>query len=160
MTDAAHPPEDPDRARRLLESHQFSRGLDPDEIAVLAESATLSDFDAGAVIFEAGDTADTFYLVRSGLVALRVDTGGTVPRTIQQIAEGSALGWSWLFEPYIWQFSAAAITPVRTISIDAPQLRASFEANPACGYHVLERVSHIMAERLNATRHQVLNLVR
>ena len=82
-----------------------------------------------------------------------------MPRTIQEIAEGSALGWSWLFEPYQWQFAAIAITPVRTIAMDAAELRRQFEEQPACGYHVLERVSHIMAERLHATRRQVLNLV-
>jgi len=151
---------DSDRVARLLVSHPFSRGLDESEIEVLAEHARLTDFGAGAVVFDAGDTADTFYLLRSGLVALRVDTGSSGHRTIQQIAEGSALGWSWLFEPYLWQFAAVAITPVRTIAIDAPALRASFEENPACGFHVLERVSRIMADRLHATRHQVLNLVR
>ena len=148
-----------ERALRLLEAHPFSLDLEASEIALLAASATLEDFDSGAVIFEAGGAADTFYLVRSGLVALRVDVGATVPRTIQEIAEGSALGWSWLFEPYVWQFAAVAITPVRTIAMDAAELRAKFEEEPAAGYHVLERVAHIMADRLHATRRQVLNLV-
>lgn len=146
------------RVTRLLEAHPFSKGLEPDEIAVLAELSALRDFDAGAVIFDVGQSADTFYLLRSGLVALQVDAGQTVPRTIQQIAEGAALGWSWLFEPYVWQFAAVAVTPVRTIAIEAEALRAKFEEEPSCGYHVLERVSRIMADRLHATRRQVLNL--
>ena len=148
-----------DRTIRLLEAHPFSTDLEPVEIELLAGSASLEDFEAGSEIFAAGNEATTFYLLRSGLVALRIDSGASVPRTIQQISEGSALGWSWLFEPYVWQFSAVAVTPVRAIGMDAAELRRKFEENPSCGYHVLAQVSRIMADRLHATRHQVVNLV-
>ena len=148
-----------ERIRQMLGAHPFTRGLAASEIESLAELADLRDFDAGEVIFDAGAAADTFYLVRSGLVALEVETGRVVPQRIQQIAEGTALGWSWLLPPYVWQFAAVARTPVRTISFDAAELRAHFEANPTCGYHVLAKVAEVMADRLHATRRQLLNLV-
>ena len=147
-----------DRAARMLAAHPFTKGLTPDEIESLAALAVMAKFSAGDVIFHADTEADAFYLVRSGLVALQVETGQAMPRTIQQIAEGSALGWSWLFPPYTWQFAAVAVTPVRTIAFDAARLREHFEANPTCGYHVMARVAEVMADRLHATRYQVLNL--
>jgi len=148
-----------DRIRRMLAAHPFTKGLSEPEIESLAELADLHEFEAGTTIFEAGASADTFYLVRSGLVALEVETGRVVPQTIQQIAEGTALGWSWLLPPYLWQFAAVARSPVRTISFDAAELRAHFEANPTCGYHVLAKVAEVMADRLHATRRQLLNLI-
>jgi CRP-like cAMP-binding protein len=148
-----------DRIRRMLAAHPFTKGLTEDEIESLAELARLEEFDAGGTIFEAASDAETFYLIRSGLVALEVETSGVVNRTIQQIAEGTALGWSWLFPPYQWQFSAVARSPVRTIAFDSAALRAHFEANPTCGYHVLAKVAEVMADRLHATRRQVVNLV-
>ena len=148
-----------ERIRQMLAAHPFTKGLPDPEIDSLAELAVLREFEAGETIFEAGADADTFYLIRSGLVSLDVETGRVVPRTIQQIAEGTALGWSWLLPPFVWQFAAVARTPVRTISFDAPALRAHFEARPTCGYHVLAKVAEVMADRLHATRRQLLNIV-
>jgi len=148
-----------DRIRQMLAAHPFTKGLSEGEIESLAELAELRNFDSGDTIFDAGANADTFYLIRSGLVALEVETGRVVPRTIQQIAEGTALGWSWLLPPFIWQFAAVARSPVRTICFDASALRAHFEANPTCGYHVLAKVAEVMADRLHATRRQLLNVV-
>lgn len=148
-----------DRLRRILAAHPFTRGLAPGEVEALAELASLTDFEAGVQIFDAGEPAETFYLVVSGLVTLEVDTGAVLTRTIQQIAEGSALGWSWLFPPYVWQFAAVAKSPVRTISFDAEALRNHFVSNPSCGYQVLAKVAEVMADRLHATRRQVINLV-
>ena len=148
-----------ERIRQMLAAHPFTKGLSESEIESLAGLADLREFEAGTTIFEAGAAADTFYLVRSGLVALEVETGRVVPRTIQQIAEGTALGWSWLLPPYVWQFAAVARSPVRTICFDAGELRAHFEANPTCGYHVLAKVAEVMADRLHATRRQLLSVV-
>lgn len=147
-----------DRIRTMLAAHPFTKGLTEDEIEALTDFARLEDFESGDRIFEPGSDADTFYLIRSGLVALEVETGGVVARTIQQIAEGTALGWSWLFPPFRWQFAAVAKSPVRTISFGSAALRDHFEANPTCGYHVLSKVAEVMADRLHATRRQVINL--
>lgn len=149
----------PERAASLLAAHPFTRDLPPEEIGPLAEMVEMAAFASGDVIFEAGAEADTFYLIRSGLVALRVDTGRVVAQTIQQIAEGSALGWSWLFPPYRWQFAAVARTPVQALAFDAAALREHFDRQPTCGYHLLSKVAEVMADRLHATRHQVVDLV-
>ncbi len=63
-----------------------------------------------------------------------------------------------MFEPRVWQFTAVARTPVRAVVFDAAELRALFEAEPATGYRILVRVAELMAERLHATRRQVLQL--
>lgn len=148
-----------DRIAQMLAAHPFTRDLPGDEVRSLADLASLREFASGEVIFRADAPADAFYLVRSGLVALEVDAGGSAPRVIQHIAEGSALGWSWLFPPYLWHFTAVARSPVRTIAFEAAALRTYFEAEPQCGYHVLFRVAGTMADRLHATRHQVVSLV-
>ncbi len=153
-------PENPDpRIRQQLVGHPFVRGLDPEDVEAFVKLGRLVEFGARDLIFRAGQPADTFYLIRSGVVALQVDAGGTVPRTVQTITEGSALGWSWLFEPYEWQFDAQAQTPVRGIAFDAEALRQRFLTNPACGYRVMARVAEVMAKRLHATRRQLLNLL-
>lgn len=151
------PPADPDRIRKQLMGHPFIQGLEPHYIDVFVALARPAEFVAGDVIFRTGQAADTFYLVRSGVVSLQVERAGSFPQTISYITEGSALGWSWLFEPHEWQFDAVAKTPVRTVAFDAVALRKHFATDPTCGYHVMARVAEVMAERLHATRHQLLH---
>ncbi len=148
------------RVRQQLAGHPFVQGLEQQYVDVFVSLGRLVEFAARDIIFHEGQPADTFYLVRSGVVTLQVDAGGSFPRTIQHITEGSALGWSWLFEPYEWQFDALAQTPVRAIAFDAAELREHLQSDPICGYHVMSRVAEVMAKRLHATRHQLLNLAR
>ena len=67
-----------------------------------------SQFTAGQVIFEKGETANRFYLIESGRVALESSTLGEVVR-IDEVGAGDLLGWSWIFPPYVWHFDARAI---------------------------------------------------
>lgn len=144
------------RVHRQLEGHPFAHDLLPEDIDALAERAELIAFSSRDVIFRAGGPADTFYLVRSGVVELTVDARTGFPRVIQHISEGSVLGWSWLFEPYVWKFDAVAATPVRGIAIDAHALRSHFVENPGSGFRVMARVAAVMNERLDATREKLL----
>ncbi len=144
--------------RQQLVGHPFVKGLRPEDVELFLRHGELVEFDTRDIIFKAGDEADVFYLLRSGVVALQVDAGGSFPRTIQNLVEGSALGWSWLFPPHRWQFDAVAQTPVRAIAFDADALRHRFAEEPATGYRVMARVAEVMSERLHATRHQLLDV--
>jgi CRP/FNR family cyclic AMP-dependent transcriptional regulator len=148
------------RVRQQLAGHPFVRGLEPRFIDALGARGHLVEFEPREVIFREGDPADTFYLVRSGIVALQVDAGEPFPQAIQHINEGSALGWSWLFPPYEWQFDAVAQTPVRAMAFDAAALREEFEADPFFGYHIMGKVAELMVKRLHATRHQLIHASR
>ncbi len=139
-------------------AHPFVRGLADDDVEALQRLASAVEFESGDVIFSVGEEAAAFYLIRTGMVALELPDRSGMSRTIQTLTEGSALGWSWLFEPRRWQFAAVARTPVRAIAFDAAELRALFEEEPATGFRVLSRVAELMAERLHATRRQVLQL--
>ena len=139
--------------------HPFVRGLEPSDIEILQEMASIEEFASGEYLFEAGSAADVFYLVRTGVVALELpDTRS--PITLMTLQEGAALGWSWLHEPRRWQFSARARTPVRALAFDAAALRAWFVADTGAGFRVMLRLSELMAERLHATRHQLIELTR
>jgi CRP/FNR family transcriptional regulator, cyclic AMP receptor protein len=141
-----------------LRSHPLLRGMGVADVDRLTAHARLVEFDPHRVIFEEGGHADAFYLIRTGIVALKVRDAGGV-RKIESLHEGSALGWSWLFPPYEWQFTAEAETPVRAIAVDAAALRAEFEDDPAFGYRMIARIAEVMAKRLHATRRQVVNLM-
>lgn len=146
-------------AAHHVAAHPFVRGLEESVVARLQELATIAEFASGDAIFEAGGEADTFYLVRTGVVALELPDAAS-PTTLQTLQEGAALGWSWLHEPRRWQYTAKARTPVRALAFDAAALRAWFVEDPAAGFRVVLRLSELMAERLHATRHQLVQWSR
>jgi CRP-like cAMP-binding protein len=78
--------------------------------------------------------------------------------TIQTLGAGEALGWSWLFPPYQWHFSARAVEPTEAVVFKADALRNKAKENPAFGYDLALRVGGIMLQRLQATRMRLLDI--
>jgi CRP-like cAMP-binding protein len=142
----------------LLTEHPFFRGLAPDDIQFLTGCAKNARFDAGQVIFREGQDADQFYLVRDGKVALEVFTPGRGAAPILTLDAGDVLGWSWLIPPYKWRFDARAIETTRAFALDGKCLREKCDQDPRLGYELLKRISAIIAERLHATRLQMLDV--
>jgi CRP/FNR family transcriptional regulator, cyclic AMP receptor protein len=139
----------------ILAEHSFSGGLAPDHLHLLVGCARNVHFAAGHFIFREGAAADAFYLIRDGQVAL--ETTGPTPLTILTIGAGEVLGWSWLFEPYRWQFDARAVEPTRAIALDARCLRDKCESDHDFGYALLKQFALMVVRRLSATRMQLLN---
>jgi CRP-like cAMP-binding protein len=142
----------------LLTEHPFFRGLAPGDIRFLTGCAKNARFEAGQAIFREGEEADQFYLIREGRVALENFTPGRGSAPILTLGAGDALGWSWLVPPYKWRFDARAIETTRAFALDGKCLREKCEQDTRLGYELLKRVAAIMAERLHATRLQMLDV--
>jgi CRP/FNR family transcriptional regulator, cyclic AMP receptor protein len=142
----------------LLTEHPFFRGLAPGDIQFLTGCAKNARFEAGQVIFREGEDADQFYLIRDGRVALENFTPGRGPAPILTLDAGDPLGWSWLVPPYKWRFDARAIETTRVFALDGKCLRGKCDQDPRFGYELLKRIAAIIAERLHATRLQMLDV--
>src|SRR6266487_6281405 len=131
-------------------AHPFLIGISAHHIRLLADCAMRSQFAAGQVIFQKGETANRFYLIQRGRVALESSTGDDVVR-IDEVGAGDLLGWSWIFPPYVWHFDARAIEPTTAIFLYGI-LRDYCEADPALGYVLFKRMSEVMMRRLQMAR--------
>lgn len=60
-------------------------------------------FPAGTRIFNEGDPADRFWIIRTGAVTLDVQAHGRRAATVETLGHGDLLGWSWLVPPYAWR---------------------------------------------------------
>lgn len=142
---------------QYLPDHPFFAGLDADALALIAGCATNQHFGPGAHLFHEGEPADTFFVIRSGRVALemRTPTGSVVLDTASQ---GEVVGWSWLVPPYRWTFDARALDETGVVAFDGACLRGKCQADPALGYALLQRVVHVMSERLLSARVRLLDL--
>ncbi|MFN8007791.1 MAG: cyclic nucleotide-binding domain-containing protein [Terriglobia bacterium] len=141
----------------ILRTHPFLQGLDSRFIALITGCASNVRFNAGEFLFHEGEEANHFYIVRQGKVAVEVQSGGMDPIIIQTVADGEILGWSWLVPPYDWHFDARAVELTRAIALDGKCLRQKCEADHELGYALLKRFAHIITQRLEATRMQLLD---
>jgi len=141
-----------------LSDHPLFTGLPRSAVERFCTFAEGANFEPGQPIFTEGAPALRFYLVRGGKVALSAHAPGKGHLLVQTLGRGETLGLSWLFPPYRWQFDARPVEWVETITLDGPSMRAELERDPVLGYELLKRFTPIILQRLQQTRHRLLDL--
>jgi CRP-like cAMP-binding protein len=144
----------------FLEQHPFLRGLSPEHVRILAATAHGVELRPGQLLFREGDPADAFYLIQEGAIALETHEPGHPAVHVQTLGGGEVIGWSWLFPPFSWHFSARAIEPTRAFVCSGARLLVTCEENHDFGYEMMKRVSQIVIRRLQATRKHLLDVQR
>jgi CRP-like cAMP-binding protein len=140
-----------------LATHPFLHGMPRGQLGMLAEASSDVRFPARHRIFEDGGNATRFWLIQSGHVSLDLQVPGEGPVVIETIGMGELLGWSWLFPPFKWAFGAVAATPVGAFEFDAPAVREACAADPGLGYELNQRITRVLAKRLQATRIRLIS---
>ncbi|MFE2359676.1 cyclic nucleotide-binding domain-containing protein [Streptomyces virginiae] len=113
---------------------------------------------AGTRIFEEGEKADRFWIIRSGTVALDIHMPGRGRAVVETIGAGSLLGWSWLCPPRQWHLAAETREPVRAWEFDAAAVHDLCAEDTALGLSLVTAVAETIGERLRATRTRLLDL--
>jgi len=139
-----------------LRQHPFFKDLAQEHLNFIVGCSTNVVFKAGDVILKEGESADKFYLVRDGNVAIYIAKPREI--TIETIHEGDILGFSWLIPPYRYRFSAKAAETTRAVALDGKCLREKCEKNSSLGYTLLKRIVNVLTERLEATRLQLIDI--
>ena len=133
-------------------------GLEADDLTLIAGCAQNVRFEDGEMLFREGEPADTFYVVRRGRVSLELHTPERGGLVIDTIEPGEVVGWSWLFEPYVWHFDARAAGPLRAIAFDGACLRGKCEDDKELGYGLMKRFAQVMIDRLQHARVRLLDV--
>ncbi len=142
----------------ILAQHDFFRDMDPVYLKLLAGCGMNVRFDPGDYLFREGEPANTFFLIRHGQVAIELYDPRRGQLPIDTAGENEVLGWSWLYPPYKWHFSARAVSLTRAIAMDGKCLRDKCDADHDLGYDLMRRFALIIIDRLQATRLQVLDV--
>lgn len=146
-------------SENLLRTHRCARDLDSANLAVL-ESCSLGtvNWKKGDWILTTGDLATRCYLLLTGEVHIETTPPGRKPTLLQTIHGGDVLGWSWLIPPHRWAFDARAATDATAVALDAERLRAAADADHHFGYALVKKMFVLVADRLQATRLQLMDL--
>ena len=143
---------------RILKEHPFFADFNDEHIALLVGCAKNVVFKAGEFLFREGEAANVFYIIRHGKVVVETFVPQKGPISIQTREAGEVLGWSWLVPPYHWHFDARAFELTRTIALDGKCLRDKLEQDHDLGYEIMKRFSLLIAQRLEATRLQLMDI--
>ncbi|MFF3501454.1 cyclic nucleotide-binding domain-containing protein [Streptomyces sp. NPDC003247] len=136
----------------MTKATKLLTALPPPQRRRLVSLAREVSFPEDARIFEAGGTADRFWVIRSGAVSLTQQVTSVQRVTVAGLGAGDLLGWSWLFPPYQWDFGAEAFSPVRAYEFEAQPVLKLCEEDPALGLSLVRIVAEILAHRLETTR--------
>ena len=142
----------------LLALHDFVADLPADWLRRLAARGRPVFHGAGRRLFREDAPAERFWLVHSGLVAVDFHVPGRGDVVVEHVGPGGVLGWSWLLAPYRWRFGAVVAEDIRAVEFDAARVRALIAEEPELGRELIARFLAIVAERLEAARHRLVEL--
>jgi CRP/FNR family cyclic AMP-dependent transcriptional regulator len=134
-------------------------GLSAERLRILSDAAMRTHFRAGQMIFRQGEPANRFFLIESGKVSL-IDEQNSEPCRFGVLGSEEVLGWSWLFPPHFWNFTARAIVPTDAVLFYGTQLREACEADHDLGYELMKRFSAVMVQRLQSSRVELIQARR
>jgi hypothetical protein len=135
-----------------IERHGFVAGLSPTWLRRLATCGELIERPSGFRLFDDGDPAAAFWLVRSGVVALDLPGATCGHVRIDWLGRDSVLGWSWLVPPYRFALGAVVVEPMRAVEIRASDARRLLEQDPGVKAEFMTRYVGVLGKRLVAVR--------
>lgn len=142
----------------ILAAHPFLHGLPGRHVARLAGHARTVAVPDRHRLFEEGGTANRFWLIEAGQVALDVMIPGNGRVIIEFLSRGDVVGLSWLFPPFQWGFGAITTQPLQAFELDGPAIRAECGRDPAFGHDIAERFLRVTLHRLQTTRSRLLDV--
>lgn len=141
-----------------LAEHPFFEDFESDQIDFLVSCSSNRVYKPDEFLFREGTTADSFFLIREGKVAIETASPTAGPLTLGTVGRGDILGWSWIVQPYMHRSDARAIEQTRVLSMDAVCLREKLESDHELGYRLLTKFTGTMAQRISSARIQLLDL--
>ena len=144
--------------KQKLAQHPFLSGLSPEHVKIMLKNATDVEFKTGDLILKQGEPANQFFLIESGKVI--IEAGKTNEKLVQILTAGEVLGWSWLFPPFCWHFTARALTPTKCKVLNGGYLLVTAEENREFGYVLMRLIAQMVIARLQVTREKMLETQR
>ncbi len=143
---------------KILGDHSFSAPLSDSTLAEIGEIASLVCYPAGSMIFREGSSNPNLMLIRHGRVGLDINVPGRGPVRILTLGPGDMVAWSALFGTGEMTTSATALENTELITCCGKRLLELSQSNHEIGYQFMHRMATALANRLVATRLQLLDL--
>ncbi len=147
---------------QVLGKCQLFIALTDADLEKIASLAVDKEYEAGTTIFQEGGSADEFFVLQEGKVAVQM-TLPIAPTqmgrriTVDVVTKNEVLGWSAIVEPYIYTLAAVCLQKTKVLAINGIKLRSLLRDNHHIGYEVMRGLIKVVASRLDDTRHVLVS---
>ncbi|HSL19528.1 MAG TPA: aspartate ammonia-lyase [Methylomirabilota bacterium] len=131
----------------LLQTCEILGGLDRPLLEMLAGIAERRRFALGDALFASGDQRELFWLLVSGHVEVRVESGDAAG-TVVILGPGDSLGEAGLLEPGIHSATARAASAVEALELPVAAIRRRLGDDAAAAMQLFAAVARVMVRRL------------
>ncbi|HEY0980672.1 MULTISPECIES: Crp/Fnr family transcriptional regulator [unclassified Schlesneria] len=134
-----------------LKQFELLAGFRADELADLASRMTLLEYTEGDVVFSAGDSSRSLYLILSGRVQIDL-IGNTVDETkLVVLGPNEIFGETTFFHEAAHNNTAWCQGPTRLAQLTYATYGQLLKSHSVMAYHLGANAAHILAARLQAT---------
>ncbi len=132
-------------------------GLADSDLDAIAGLGVLQEHEAGSALFREGDSADEFFIIQEGKVAVQMtipaDGAQSGKKTTVDIAQANeVLGWSAIIEPHVHTLSAICLRKTSVLAFNGARFRTLLQGNRNASYEIVKGLARVMALRLDDTR--------
>lgn len=143
----------------ILKQFPLFDGFSKDQIDLLCPLFVPCDCHAGTVLFEQGEPAVYFYLVISGEVAIHFKPEDDQDIVIARIKPGGMIGWSAVIGRRSYTSAAICSEFTELLRVRGADLQTLCTQHPETGNQFVDRLAEVVAERLQSSHPQVLQLL-
>ena len=137
---------------------RFAAPLPAEALNRLAAAAHVRSFPAASRLFSEGARNDNLMIISAGRVALDMHLPGRGTCRILALGPGDLLAWSALLGGGRMTTIATALEDTDAILISAIDVMQACDSNYEFGYRLMRQLASTLAERLLATRLQLLDV--
>ena len=148
-------------ALQSLSTTELFRGLNEDQLNLLASGSYEVWVEEGTTLFREGELAKYIYGLTLGGVSLEMTTPvpAGMPKTMAKISDilpGEAFGWSALVQPNVYTLTATTTTRSLLLKSEAAALREVLKTDREICYTVMTNLTKLIGNRLQRTRRVLL----
>jgi CRP-like cAMP-binding protein len=143
----------------ILEQFPLFEGFSEDQMALLRPLFIPSECHAGTVLFDQGEPAVYFYLMISGEVAIHYKPEDDQDIVITRIKPGEMIGWSAVIGRRNYTSAAICTECTELLRVRGADLQTLCTQHPETGYQFIDQIAEIVAQRLESSHPQVLQLL-
>lgn len=140
----------------LIRQSKIGRVLNDSQVRRLADITDRVHRGAGSQLFAEGSMADAIWLVCCGRVAIEIQVPGRADVCVLNLEASDIVGWSSLCGDGRMTASAVVTDDAWLLRVPINALKELCLQDHTLGYAVMGNVARVLAERLTATRQQLL----
>ncbi len=146
-------------SRDLLKQFPLFDGFSEDQMDFLRPLFVQSECHAGTVLFEQGEPVAYFYLLISGEVAIHFKPEDDEDIVIARIKPGGMIGWSAVIGRRSYTSAAICTEYTELLRVRGSDLQKLCVDHPETGNQFVDRMAEVVAQRLESSHPQVLQLL-